>query len=475
MSASGANQHNISGWGTYNDWDPVWIKSTPSPPPAQEQLPTPVVLATPGPGCSPAPAEYVGKILFKSDREGTPGIFMLDPANGSVCRVDDVNAGFYYADALQRDRQSPDGRYRLYVRQVGGDFQIWQQDSVTGAIAYVTGGTPGADYDPAWSPDGRLVTYVSQVDGNDEIHLFDRFTGTDTRLTHNSWEWDKHPSFSPDGSQIVFWSNREGGWKHIWVMTAGGTEVHNVSGWGRYNDWDPVWVKAQPAPPPPLPELKLLPLPTPRPVQVLPREWYVGKILFKSDRDGAEAIYAVNPDGSGLQPITDPNVGYYYAEALQRDITSPDGRYRLYVRQVGGDFQIWQQDSVTGAIAYVTGGTPGADYDPAWAPDTRWVAYVSQVDGNDEIHLFDRLTGTDTRLTHNSWEWDKHPSFSPDGSQIVFWSNREGGWKHIWLMSASGANQHNISGWGTYNDWDPVWIKSTPSPPPAQEGGGPLG
>ncbi|MHB0878497.1 MAG: TolB family protein, partial [Anaerolineae bacterium] len=162
--------------------------------------------------------------------------------------------------------------------------------------------------------------------------------------------------------------------------------------------------------------------------QTQSRDWYVGRILFKSDRGGNEAIYAVNPDGSDLEIVTDPNVGYYYAEALQNDITSADGRYKLYIRLINGNSQIWQQDTETGAVAYIAGGAAGADYEPAWAPDSRYVAYVSQIDEGDEIHLVDRQTGEDRRLTNNTWEWDKHPSFNSDGSQIVFWSNREAQW-----------------------------------------------
>ena len=463
MNADGSQQHNLSGWGKYNDWDPVWVKQLPSAPSPVDLAVITTPVAKRGPGCTPQPADYVGKIVFKSDREGVAGFYLMDPESGDVCRIDDRDIGFYYAEAAVRDATSADGHYRLIVRLVGSDYQIWEQDTVTGAQRYVIGGTEGADYDPAWAPDTRWLAYVSQADGNDEIHLFDRQTGLDKRLTSNSWEWDKHPSWSPDGKQIVFWSNRETQWKHLWLMNSDGSNQHNLSGTGNWNDWDPIWMKAPPSPAP------VLSLPTPRATvalqeaKPLPRQWYVGKILFKSDRGGKEAFYAMNSDGSEVQLVQDPNVGFYYAEALQRDMTSPDGRYRLFVNQFGGDYQIWEQDTVTGAQRYVIGGTEGADYDPAWAPDTRWLAYVSQADGNDEIHLFDRQTGLDKRLTSNSWEWDKHPSWSPDGKQIVFWSNREAEWKHIWVMNADGSQQHNLSGWGKYNDWDPVWVKQLPS------------
>ncbi len=469
MDADGNDPHNISGWSQWNDWDPVWVRTVPSEPePITVGDVAKLELRT-EPTCTPAFADYVGKILFKSDSEGAPAIFLWDPEESSACRVDDPDVGFYYAEALRRDVLSPDGTYKLFVRQVGSDYQIWQENTDTAAISYMAGGTPGADYEPAWAPDGVNIAYVSQADGNDEIHLYNRETKTDRRLTSNSWEWDKHPSWSPDGDQIVFWSNRDSSWKHLWFMSPGGGSQRNVGRWGDWNDWDPVWVKKAPSPAPALAPLVLDPsaLATsePRELTPLPRDWYLGRILFKSDRGGQEAIYAVKPDGSDLQRVDDPNVGFYFAEALQRDVTSADGNYRLFVREVGGDVQIWQQNIQTGTIGYIVGGGSGLDYEPAWAPDNRWVAYVSQRDGNDEIHVFDRETKSDRRLTDNSWEWDKHPSWSPDGEQIAFWSNRDSGWKHIWVMGADGSDPTNITGWGQSNDWDPVWVGTIPSPP----------
>jgi TolB protein len=60
-------------------------------------------------------------------------------------------------------------------------------------------------------------------------------------------------------------------------------------------------------------------------------------------------------------------------------------------------------------------------------------------------------------LTANNNLWDKHPTWSPDGTQIVFFSNREGNRRQLWLMNADGSGQRNISN-NTYEDWDPIWV-----------------
>lgn len=468
MGTDGSNPKNITGWGSYNDWDPVWVKQVPSGTVPEEK---PLEIDLPlraEPGCTPELDDYVGKIIFKSDAEGATAIYLMDPATGDTCRVDDPNVGYYYAEALRRDTLSPDGRYRLYVRQVGQDYQIWQEDTETAEVGFMTGGGAGADYEPSWSPDGNLVAYVSQRHGNDEIYLYDRAAKEDRRLTRNDWEWDKHPSFSPDGAALVYWSNRESGWKHLRLVNADGTADRGTGRGGDWNDWDPVWVKQAPSPAPEL-DLSLPPIATLEPEELvqlepLPLEWYLGRIMFISDRGGSEAIYAVQPDGSDLTRVDDPNAAFYYAEGRSRDITTPDGRYLLFVREVGDDIQIWQQETQTGAISYVVGGGPGIDYEAVWAPDSRYVAYVSQADGNDEIHLFDRVDQTDKRLTSNSWERDKHPSFSADGTEIAFWSDRESRYQHIWVMAADGSAPRNITGWESANDWNPVWIKRLPSP-----------
>lgn len=183
------------------------------------------------------------------------------------------------------------------------------------------------------------------------------------------------------------------------------------------------------------------------------------KIVFLSDRFGKPAVFVMEPDGSNVALLTDR---WPYEFASELDTFSPDRNYRLFVRGQPGAYEIAIQKVTTGENWSLAGGSR-VIYDPVWSPDGVHVAFVSQETGNDEIFVINKDTHQETRLTNNQWEWDKHPSWSPDGSQIVFWSNRGSGRQQIWIMNADGSEPRNISN-NEFNDWDPVWIKSTAEP-----------
>jgi Tol biopolymer transport system component len=100
----------------------------------------------------------------------------------------------------------------------------------------------------------------------------------------------------------------------------------------------------------------------------------------------------------------------------------------------------------------------GVAWAPAWSPRGETVAFVSSESGNDEIWVANTNQWPATQLTKNKWEWDHHPSYSPDGSQIVFSSNRVTGRRQLWIMSASGENQAQLTNF-TFEAWNPVWVK----------------
>jgi hypothetical protein len=214
--------------------------------------PAPAPTATPtAPGALPAALR--GKILFFSDRDGSPQLYALDPANG---RLSWVTQEWPFALAQAREGRSPDGRLTAAVQTV---TDVTQTNPITGdpsatkstAVIFVRNNEfqttreltthDRFSYDPAWSHTGDRIAYVSR-DESDEIYTINPDGSGVRRLTTNTWEWDKHPSWSPDGKQIVFWSNRASGRRQLWIMNADGSNQRLLLA-SPYNDWDPIWVK----------------------------------------------------------------------------------------------------------------------------------------------------------------------------------------------------------------------------------------
>jgi hypothetical protein len=193
-----------------------------------------------------------------------------------------------------------------------------------------------------------------------------------------------------------------------------------------------------------------------------------GKILFFSDRDGSEQLYALDPATGRLMWVTQQ---WPLTLAQAREGRSSDGRFTAEVQTVT-DVTAWDRHgnpaaTVDTAVIFIRSNEYQTareltthdrfSYDPAWSPAADEIAFAARGE-NDEIWLINADGSNLRRLTTNSWEWDKHPSWSPDGKQIVFWSNRESGRRQLWIMNADGSNQRPLLA-SSYNDWDPVWVK----------------
>jgi len=199
----------------------------------------------------------------------------------------------------------------------------------------------------------------------------------------------------------------------------------------------------------------------PPPPTATPTPDFHGLIAFRTNRNGAEEIYLMRPDGSEQQPAP-AGFAAQYADLFQAESRSPDGSKLLHVQAADGraDANIYMSD------LNIPEGQPrdtmltdlrGDEYDPVWSPGGDRIAFVANQTGNDEVWVMGAGGENASQLTWNEWEWDKRPSWSPDGSQIVFYSNRTG-WRQIWVMDSSGGTQLNLS-MNAYEDWDPVWIK----------------
>ena len=183
-----------------------------------------------------------------------------------------------------------------------------------------------------------------------------------------------------------------------------------------------------PAPPPPSP--------------VPPARGSTGRIAFVSDRDGADAIYLANPDGSGVIRLT---VGHEPAWA-------PGGRQLTFQRN-GSIYTINLDGS---RESRVTGGGH-----PEWSPDGLKLVYTMDgsirtinTDGSGGRRVFD-ATSWNTAYAEYRAGW---PSWSPDGRTIAF--VRTAGWDDAWalfIVDADGTTQPRLLVEGTAENtsWSP--------------------
>jgi TolB protein len=166
-------------------------------------LRTIAVLAALVPVAPPAPhiaAENpAGEILFQSDREGPPRIFVLDVAKAVQRRVG--NAGNWLDE---EPAWSPDGRQIAFSSTRGGgdNLDIWIMNADGSNPVRLTDHA-APEQDPAWAPDGQSLFFTAERDGRGEIY---RVWLKDRRVERITASIDRAimPAVSPNGRYLAY-------------------------------------------------------------------------------------------------------------------------------------------------------------------------------------------------------------------------------------------------------------------------------
>lgn len=112
---------------------------------------------------------------------------------------------------------APHGTSHLFVTRGGRVVQLTDAD--------------GSDLAPAWSPDRRQIAFQSNRDGNWELYLM-RADGTHVRRLTNDDARDGEPGWSPDGKEIAF--TRDG---ELVAIAASGGHVRSLDERGEWPTW----------------------------------------------------------------------------------------------------------------------------------------------------------------------------------------------------------------------------------------------
>ncbi|NPV07351.1 MAG: hypothetical protein HPY83_05220 [Anaerolineae bacterium] len=176
------------------------------------------------------------------------------------------------------------------------------------------------------------------------------------------------------------------------------------------------------------------------------------RIAFVSDRDGALAVYSMDPDGGDQRQLTAA------LEEAHGVAVSPDGSRIAFTARHGGeggtDYEVLVMNADgTGGRNLTTSGNAW-EMAPCWSPDGESIAFMSASKANAGIVAVG-FDGTDLRQLSDGLRWDMQPLWSPDGSRIAF-ASLSGRRSEIWVVQADGSDLRRLTDLGARSEW-PRW------------------
>ncbi|MBD3414125.1 MAG: hypothetical protein GF421_06825 [Candidatus Aminicenantes bacterium] len=156
---------------------------------------------------------------------------------------------------------------------------------------------------------------------------------------------------------------------------------------------------------------------------LLPEMSFKGKIIFQSDFDGDNDIYAISM--KGIKRLTNNSIQDEYP------VFSPDGKKIAFSSNLKGQYDIYVMDEDGTDVQRVTSSSHKEET-PAWFPDNKSIAYTKNLGGTFRSKDFLFMTHLDSQRTKKIiTDFQKThiiPWISPDGSMLTFTAKRTLGW-----------------------------------------------
>lgn len=186
-----------------------------------------------------------------------------------------------------------------------------------------------------------------------------------------------------------------------------------------------------------------------------------GVIAFwGGDGQSNPRIYVMNPDGSGLTPVTDGKT----FDGLPR--WSPDGRQLVFSRLDGGVFNLYRMNADGTNVVRVTNQSQFNDYFASWVADGRRIVFTRLPVGApggagcapaSTLWVINADGSGLRQLTPNSFTGCM-PAASPTGSRVAFSASTDGGFTfQIYTINLDGSGLRRLSPAVTGFDHRPNW------------------
>lgn len=334
---------------------------------------------------SPAPVCKVTLVVFTSQRDGNPEIYLMDSDGSNQRRVTSTSSNeshpvittggdriifssdeapfrqIYSVNLDGSDRRplttdsanhdspsiSPDGKSIVFQSDKNGPTELWIMDADGTNQTQLTSG--GTDALPAFAPAslGKVVVYVGNESGTNQIYNVSYSTGPSggapyvpsapVRFTPSDTSNQWNPTYSPDGNRIAFNSDIDGP-VQVYTAAAGGGDQQRITT-DTAVDWKPAYS----------PDGK--------------------KIYFPTTRDAGDVeLYAMKTDGSSQTRLTtaagpdlDPSASSAHPWA-----SAPSANFLAEGASTGG-FETWVLASnpsstspVSACLTYLTSSGPVA-------------------------------------------------------------------------------------------------------------------
>lgn len=307
---------------------------TPSPtmPPAPTNTPRPTATKTRAPTATLI-GGGMGRILFASDRSGSPEIYVTRMDGSQTRRLTSI------AEGACQPHWSPDGSQIVFISPCPKD-----QTSYPGASMFLMNSdgsnmmplpsVPGGDFDPEWSPDGKRIAFTSLRNGGvPKIYLFNLTDQSVELLGEGGDKASSQPAWSPDGKTIAYVGNDN----RIWVIDLASGERHGLTiGGGDFESSEPSW--------------------SPDGTVIV----FVRRKV--NDSTGTNWLMAVPYTPTGALAVDIPN-----GSLASMANYSPDGFWLVFKSWALGNHDIYIMRS-NGVDKQTIVSDPAYDFDPCWQP-----------------------------------------------------------------------------------------------------------